>query len=128
MHKVKIRTTQPPHAEVWIDEKKIEATKFTFEHEAGSLATLTLYGYKDADIEEDGRVIFDNEWVAVSEKHLPSPKEWVLAQTIEGDKPLIARIGIDGKWYADAVNDDMCLNDFTRVIAWKPLPKPYRAE
>ena len=58
IHKVRIKTTSPLTADLYVDDKKIESCRhYKFEHQAGNLAELTLYAYKDTEIEEDAVVI-----------------------------------------------------------------------
>ena len=85
---------------------------------------------------ERSSAYYNNGWIPVSER-LPSDcgYDWVLAQIQESDTgylwlPCVAeyRKGIDD-WFSDA-NDIRWLRKHEgafKVIAWMPLPEPYKA-
>lgn len=78
----------------------------------------------------------ESKWIPVSEK-LPSDcnEDWVLAQIQEDNGylwiPCVAEYRKDtDDWYSDA-NDIGWLKNhrgFFKVIAWMPLPEPYKVE
>ena len=79
-HRVRIKTTSPTTADVFIDDKKIENCRgFKFEHTAGNCAELTMYAFDDTEIEEDAVVIVDKtpRWTPVSEGK-PTDRGWYL--------------------------------------------------
>ena len=138
-HKVRIKTTTPPQAEVFIDDKKINATKFKFEHDAGCLAMLTIYGFEDTEIEEDAIVVIDNtpQWIPVSEGK-PSDRDWYLGIFREPDtgwvNPLPFVCDYVGKETKATTKEFWILRGFTDVddpadyyknlecVKWMPLP------
>lgn len=86
-HRVRIKTTSPTTADVFIDDKKIEnCREFKFEHTAGNCAELTMYAFDDTEIEEDAVVIVDKtpRWTPVSEGK-PTDREWYLGIFREPD-------------------------------------------
>lgn len=128
-HKVRIKTTTPPAAEVYVDDKKIEATSFKFEHNAGCLAMLTIYGYEDTEIDEDAIVVIDNtpRWIPVSER---LPKEEDYRPCVENPdgavwwKDCKGNIGLG--WYYDSTGEWADLNDRgpqNKVVEWMRIPK-----
>ena len=66
--------------------------------------------FKSADSEK-------GEWIPVSEK-LPEHKQWVLV-SYENE---------DGKDVSKGIYDKKYGFNFPNVIAWQPLPEPYKAE
>jgi hypothetical protein len=62
-------------------------------------------------------------WIPVSERP-PKLDEPVLVTTEWDDLSIAWRIGID-EWFIHEGNTNSTTDDIT---AWKPLPKPYRAE
>lgn len=138
-HKVRIKTTTPPQAEVFIDDKKINATKFKFEHDAGCLAMLIIYGFEDTEIEEDAIVVIDNtpQWIPVSEGK-PSDRDWYLGIFREPDtgwvNPLPFVCDYVGKETKATTKEFWILRGFTDVddpadyyknlecVKWMPLP------
>ena len=63
------------------------------------------------------------QWIPISER-LPKLDEAVLATTEWNDITIAWRTGID-KWYIHEGNTNSTADD---LIAWMPLPEPYRAE
>ena len=69
------------------------------------------------DLEQDEK---ENGWIPVSER---LPKDGIYITTLDGElvgqeEPFTGMCGIEnGKW-----NDEDC------VIAWKPLPEPYKED
>ena len=67
---------------------------------------------------------FFDEWISVSER-LPEKSVWVLAYCKTKDgyeyQAVLLLSKYNGEW-TDC--DDFC----DEVIAWRPLPKPYKAE
>ena len=68
-----------------------------------------------------------HQWIPVSER-LPSSDDWVIVTVLDesGDTPYRYT---DLGWYLDAAN---CwirdAKQITDVIAWMPLPEPYKGE
>ena len=77
-------------------------------------------------IEEQSQV---GGWIPVSER-LPKDcgEDWVLVQIKERDCGFlwIPRVGEErnGKWWL--IDDEEPLEDMFEVIAWQPLPEPYK--
>ena len=128
-HKVRIKTTTPPAADVFIDDKKINATKFKFEHDAGCLAMLTIYGFEDTEIEEDAIVVIDNtpQWIPVNER---LPKEEDYRPCVENPDGAVwwkdskGNIGLG--WYYESTKEWADLNDHgpqNEVVAWMRIPE-----
>ena len=71
----------------------------------------------------------ERKWIPVSER-LPKDceEDWVLVQIKEKDCGFlwIPRVGEErnGKWWL--TDDDEPLEDIFEVIAWQPLPEPYK--
>ena len=69
------------------------------------------------------------EWIPVTER-LPEDSEWQLVSVMDCEGfsfalPRIARIETDGKWhYANAYENQY--DYFYKVVAWQPIPEPYR--
>lgn len=138
-HKVRIKTTTPPQAEVFIDDKKINATRFKFEHDAGCLAMLTIYGFEDTEIDEDAMVVIDNtpQWTYVTDGK-PKDREWYLGIFKETDtgyiSPLPYICDYLGKATKATTNDGWILRGLTdtdnvldyyrnlECVKWMPLP------
>ena len=138
-HRVRIKTTTPPAAEVYIDDKKINATSFKFEHDAGCLAMLTIYGFEDTEIDEDAMVVIDNtpQWTPVSEGK-PTDREWYLGIFREPDtgwvNPIPFVCDYVGKETKATTKEFWILRGFTDVdnpadyyknlecVKWMPLP------
>lgn len=128
-HKVRIKTTTPPAAEVYVDDKKIEATSFKFEHDAGCLAMLTIYGFEDTEIDEEAIVVIDNtpQWIPVSER---LPKEEDYRPCVENPDGAVwwkdskGNIGLG--WYYDSTKAWADLNDRdpkNEIVAWMRIPE-----
>ena len=128
-HKVRIKTTTPPAAEVYVDDKKIEATSFKFEHDAGCLAMLTIYGFEDTEIDEEAIVVIDNtpQWIPVSER---LPKEEDYRPCVENPDGAVwwkdskGNIGLG--WYYDSTTAWADLNDRgpkNEIVAWMRIPE-----
>ena len=65
----------------------------------------------------------ENGWIPCSER-LPEVLQWVLIQTKQGDMDVVKYIGETKCWGYDfyhRIHQRM-------VIAWQPLPKPYKPE
>lgn len=140
IHKVRIRTTGPITADLYVDDKKIESCRhFKFEHQAGNLAELTLYAYNDTEIEEDAVVIVDKtpRWTLVSEGK-PTDRDWYLGIFREPDTgwvdPLPFVCDYVGKETKATTKDFWILRGFTdfdnpcdyykklECVKWMPMP------
>lgn len=80
------------------------------------------------DVEEQGCEFYDdaNKWIPCSER-LPKPNEVVL---LCGQyNMLCGYINDEGRWYSmsgDGWETDMEFPDKGKIIAWMPLPEPFR--
>ncbi len=139
-HRVRIKTTSPTTADVFIDDKKIEnCCEFKFEHEAGNCAKLTMFAFDDTEIEEDAVVIIDKtpRWTYV-ETGLPNDRDWYLGIFREPDTgwvdPLPFVCDYVGKETKATTKDFWILRGFTDVdypadyykklecVKWMPMP------
>lgn len=129
-HRVRIKTTSPTTADVFIDDKKIENCRgFKFEHTAGNCAELTMYAFDDTEIEEDAVVIVDKtpQWIPVSER---LPKEEDYRPCVENPDGAVwwkdskGNIGLG--WYYNSTKAWADLNDRgpkNEIVAWMRIPE-----
>lgn len=139
-HRVRIKTTSPTTADVFIDDKKIENCRgFKFEHTAGNCAELTMYAFDDTEIEEDAVVIVDKtpRWTPVSEGK-PTDRGWYLGIFREPNtgwvSPLPFVCDYVGKETKTTTKEFWILRGFTdaddpadyyknlECVKWMPLP------
>lgn len=61
-------------------------------------------------------------WIPVSSVEKPEPFKGVLVSVIDGKRARVERGSYrgSGQW--------MCENTYGTVLAWQPLPAPYRAD
>lgn len=140
IHKVRIKTTSPLTADLYVDDKKIESCRhYKFERQAGNLAELTLYAYKDTEIEEDAVVIVDKTpgWTHVTDGK-PKDREWYLGIFKETDTGYISPLPYICDYLGEATkattNDGWILRGLTdtdnvldyyrnlECVKWMPLP------
>ena len=132
MQRVKIKTTSPTTADLFIGDTKIEnCHEFSFIHRAGNLAELTLYTFNNMEIDEDADIIIDKSprWISVTER-LPKEEDYrscheasdgaVWYQTLDGE------IGLG--WYYASAESWRNLGEYKvdNVISWMPIPDPTR--
>lgn len=139
-HRVRIKTTSPTTADVFIDDKKIENCRgFKFEHTAGNCAELTMYAFDDTEIEEDAVVIVDETpgWTHVTDGK-PKDREWYLGIFKETDTGYISPLPYICDYLGEATkattNDGWILRGLTdtdnvldyyrnlECVKWMPLP------
>lgn len=72
--------------------------------------------------EKDMRVMLQQRWIPVSER-LPEVGQWVLCQCRAGIIDVL-RLTDDDCWYRKS--NEIYMSGF--VIAWMPLPEPYKGE
>ena len=97
-------------------------THYAFVNEDGKALDMAIEALQEPQV---------GGWIPVSER-LPKDceEDWVLVQIKEKDCGFlwIPRVGEErnGKWWL--TDDDEPLEDIFEVIAWQPLPEPYKAE
>ena len=74
------------------------------------------------DVEHAPTVKSKPQWIPVSER-LPKVRQWVLCQCRAGIIDVL-RLTDDGCWYRKS--NEIYMSGF--VLAWMPLPEPYREE
>ena len=106
-------------AEEWLSEASAESP-YVNEDDIGAYRTLAENLFKDVPSAEAN-------WIPVSER-LPDNKTYVLTTIQVGGRQPHARSGFyhDGFFHND--NGDTWRATDKEVIAWTPLPKPYREE
>lgn len=78
-------------------------------------------------------------WIPVEEALPKSQNEYLVTVNFDGDtyaeclhygKPLMANREVKGECFYDSDDEwgDVVYDTGTEVIAWMPLPKPYKAE
>lgn len=83
--------------------------------------------YKSTEIVQEVAEEYDNGWIACSERLPEEPEEGLtdldecdeyIAMIENADIPTALNYAGNGEWYCDG--------EFYKVIAWQPLPEPYK--
>lgn len=80
--------------------------------------------YRQGRVEAEYFTCYKNDWIPVDKK-LPENNEWYIV-SLE-DATTSHALFSNGKWYYEAF--DFGLGEYREheIIAWQPLPKPYKS-